>query len=347
MAFTPTNPYTAALTRMPELKFKNHSFPLRQYESVLDCLLRNAEPVPYACKAGMCQACLVKAIDCEATPESKKWVKPALQAKGYTLACQWVPEADVQVALPSVEEFSVAVRIRALKLLNDCVMQVLLDVCDPATMFAYRPGQYLSLINPQGLARSYSIANNCEVDGFIELHVARTLHGVFTQWLFTDAAVGTFLHMRGPTGDCYYHDAFEKDQPLLLAATGTGLAPLYGIVRDALAKGHTGAIALYHGGRSIAQLYYVAELKALARAHENFTYCPCTIEASGLPAALTGKLEQIVAQGLDAATLPQTLVFLCGAPDFVHDMRKRAYLKGARSANIFCDPFTERKVVSS
>ena len=346
MAFITPYPYTAGLTRMAELKYKNHSFTLRQYESVLDCLLRNAEAIPYACKAGMCQACLVKAIDCEATPESKKWVKPALQAKGYTLACQWVPEQDVKVALPSVEEFSVAISIRALKLLNDSVMQVLLDVCDPASMFAYRPGQYLSLINPQGLARSYSIANNYEIDGFIELHIARTLHGVFTRWLFTDAAIGNILHMRGPTGDCYYHDSIEKDLPLLLAGTGTGLAPLYGIVQDALAHGHTGTIALYHGGRSSAQLYYVAELQALARTHKNFTYFPCTIQASD-PPALTGKLELSVAQELDPATLPRTLVFLCGAPEFVHDMRKRAYLKGARSANIFCDPFTERNVVSS
>jgi CDP-4-dehydro-6-deoxyglucose reductase, E3 len=330
---------------MAELKFKNRCFTLRQYESVLDCLLRNAEAVPYACKAGMCQACLVKAVACEATPESKKWVKPALQAKGYTLACQWVPEQDVQVALPSVEEFSVAVRIRALNLLSDSVMQLLLDVSDPASMFAYRPGQYLSLINPMGIARSYSIANDYEADGFIELHIARTSHGIFTHWVFTTAAIGSMLHMRGPTGDCYYHAAFEKDQPLLLAGTGTGLAPLYGIALDALGQGHTGSIKLYHGGRSSAQLYYVDELRALARAHKNFSYLPSTIETGNSPGTFTGKLEQNVAQQLDPEILPRTLVFLCGAPEFVHDMRKRIYLKGGRSANIFCDPFTERKVV--
>jgi NAD(P)H-flavin reductase/ferredoxin len=331
---------------MAELKFNNRCFTLRQYESVLDCLLRNAEAIPYACKAGMCQACLVKAVACDATPESSKWVKPALQAKGYTLACQWVPEQDVQVALPSIEEFSVAVRIRSLSLLNDGVMQVLLDVCDPASMFAYHPGQYLSLINPAGIARSYSIANDYETDGFLELHIARTSHGIFTHWLFATAEAGSMLHMRGPTGDCYYHDTFDQTQPLLLAGTGTGLAPLYGIARDALARGHTGSIPLYHGGRSSAQLYYVAQLQALARAHNNFAYFPCTIEACNLPEALTGKLEQTVAQQFDTATLPQTLVFLCGAPQFVYEMRKRVYLKGGRSANIYCDPFTERQVVA-
>jgi NAD(P)H-flavin reductase/ferredoxin len=301
-------------TRMAELKFQNRCFTLRQYESVLDCLLRNAEAIPYACKAGMCQACLVKAVACDATPESKKWVKPALQAKGYTLACQWVPEQDVQVALPSVEEFSVAVRIRALNALNDSVMQLLLDVSDPGDMFAYRPGQYLSLINPMGIARSYSIVNDYETDGFIELHIARTSHGIFTHWLFDVAAIGCMLHMRGPLGNCYYHDLFEKDQPVLLAGTGTGLAPLYGIAHDALARGHRGSVKLYHGGRSSAHLYYVDELQELASAHENFSYFPCTIEDSGQPAVLPGNLEQNVAGQLDPATLPQTLVFICGAP---------------------------------
>ncbi len=295
----------------------------------------------------MCQACLVKAIDCDATPESKKWVKPALQAKGYTLACQWVPDQDVQVALPSVEEFSVAVTIRELTPLNDAVMRVLLNVPDPAAMFSYRPGQYLSLINPHGITRSYSIANNYEQDHFIELHIAKTQHGVFTHWLMAEARVGDALHTRGPTGDCYYHDTFEDGQSLILAGTGTGLAPLYGIARDALARGHNGTIELYHGARSSAQLYYVAELQALERAHDNFNYFPCTIEASGLPAGLTGKLEKSVEKRLNSAKLAHTLVFLCGAPDFVYDMRKRFYLKGARSANIFCDAFTERKVVAS
>ena len=329
---------------MSELRFKHRTFALQPYETVLDCLLRNGEPIPYACKAGMCQACLIRAVDCTATEESRKWIKPDLQAKGYTLACQWVPEGNVSAALPGIEEFSVAARIRELTPLNERVLRVLLEPEDPARMFAYRPGQYLTLINPAGLPRSYSIANDHEHDRYIELHIARTMHGEFTGWLFAEARTGMTLHMRGPAGDCYYNRLDGDSQPLMLAGTGTGLAPLYGIARDALAQGHRGAIHLYHGGRSEAQLYYVDELRELARAHANFAYYPCVVEPGTMSDALHGRVEAMVERGLDTSQLAQIRAYLCGAPDFVYAMRKRLFLKGLRTPHIHCDPFTERDV---
>jgi CDP-4-dehydro-6-deoxyglucose reductase len=329
---------------MPELRFKNRSLALQAYETVLDCLLRNGEAIPYACKAGMCQACLVRAVDCEATPESRKWIKPNLQAKGYTLACQWVPESDVGAALPGLDEFSVAARISEISPLNERVLRMRLEPEDPARMFAYRPGQYLTLINPEGCIRSYSIANDFERDGYIELHIASTTHGEFTGWTVRHAHYGTQLHMRGPAGECYYNNLDGDAHPLVLAGTGTGLAPLYGIARDALQQGHKGPIHLYHGGRTPAQLYYIEELRQLAREHANFHYHPCVSEPGNATGFLQGRLEPLVESGLDAKVLPQTRVYLCGAPDFVYAMRKRMFLKGLRTPHIHCDPFTEREV---
>ncbi len=333
---------------MAELKFKSRVISLHKYETVLDALLRHGEAIPYACKAGMCQACLIRAVDCEATPESRKWIKPALQAKGYTLACQWVPEQDVEAALPTLEEFSVPLRIEKLTQLNDTVCCVQLAVTDPALMFSYRPGQYLSLINPQGVIRSYSIANDYERDGFLELHISKTTQGIFTGWLQNEASVGMELHMRGPAGDCFYSDIDGNTHPLVLAGTGTGLAPLYGIACDALRQGHTGPIHLHHGGRTTAQLYYVSELQALARHHSNFFYHPVVMEASpqDQPDFHEGRLEHAVEASIDSTALRQTHAYLCGAPDFVYGMRKRLYLKGIHATNIHCDPFTERMVAS-
>jgi ferredoxin-NADP reductase/ferredoxin len=330
---------------MAQLYFKKRSLPLQPYESVLDCLLRNGEHLPYACKAGMCQACLIRAVDCEATAESRKWIKPELQARGYTLACQWVPEGDVSAAVPGIEEFSVAVSITALDMLNERVMRLRLQPEDPARMFAYRPGQYLTLINPAGCARSYSIANAYETDGFIELHIASTTHGEFTNWLFTQAQCGEVLHMRGPAGDCHYSNVDGDAYPMLLAGTGTGLAPLYGIARDALQQGHRGTVSLYHGGRTPAQLYYGEELRELARVYPNFQYHACVSEPHTDAGLLQGRLEPLVEKQLDATAIPQIHAYLCGAPDFVYAMRKRLFLKGLRTGNIHCDPFTERSVV--
>jgi CDP-4-dehydro-6-deoxyglucose reductase, E3 len=331
---------------MKRLTFNAQTFDLTDHESVLDCLLRNGQAIPYACKAGMCQACLVKAVDCEATEESRKWIKPALQAQGYTLACQWVPQSDAAIMLPRVEDFSVATRIHQLELLTPRIMRLLLEVSEPARMPACRPGQYLSLINPAGTSRPYSIANDFALEGFLEFHISHTTHGEFTHWLFNAARPGHILHVRGPAGDCYYHEVEDAEHPLLLAGTGSGLAPLYGVLRDALQKGHTAPIALYHGGRSKDHLYLVETLQTLAANHDNFSYHPCTIQDEAAAGFHVGPLEQILGRHLQASVAAQSRAYLCGAPDLVHKLRKQLFLGGVKAGNIHCDPFTERTVVN-
>jgi len=338
---------TSNNSTMTTLNFRQQHFRLKPHETVLDCLLRHGVALPYACKAGMCQACLVKAVGCTPTEESGKWIKPALQARGYTLACQWVPVADAGVDLPELADFAVAATIRSLQPLNAQVLQVVLDIAEPRSMFAYRPGQYLTATNPPGVARAYSIANDFAVDGTVELHIAGTSHGEFTQWLFNKARTGEALYLRGPAGSCFYDARDDAGQPLLLAGTGTGLAPLLGIVRDALRQRHNEAIHLYHGGRTSAQLYLVEELQDLAQKHSQFHYHPCVIEAGAsttLPLR-QGTLEQVLTQDMAKAKLAAYRIYLCGAPAFVHGLRKKLYLQGARSEHIHCDPFTERTVV--
>jgi len=332
---------------MAKVTFKNQTYELNQYESVLDCLLRNGQHIPYACKAGMCQACLVKAVDCDATQESKKWIKESLQQRGYTLACQWFPDTDVGVALPTVDEFSVKVSIRSIEPLNKRTVRLIMDVSEPGTMFHYIPGQYVTLINPKGIARSYSVANNFEDDQYLEFHISETRQGIFTGWLFNEASPGDVLHMRGPAGDCFYSNGSKESFPIILAGTGTGLAPLYGIARDALKQGHQGEISLYHGGRTSDHLYCVEELASMQDSHDNFHYIPCAREDSGeavVDNIRSGNVEKVVDELMDTASLATTRVYLCGAPDFVHGMRKQIFLKGASSRNIYCDPFLERSV---
>lgn len=341
---------------MSVVTFEADNFDTKQHESVLDCLLRNGKVIPYACKAGMCQACLVKAVEGEPPETARKWIRKSLQEKGYALACQWVPEDDVTVGLPALEEFSVATRITALSPLNDRVMKVCLAPVEAGTMFACHPGQYLTITTPTGITRSYSIANDVDRDGHIELHIGSTPYGSFTGWLFSKAAPGDLLHVRGPAGDCFYDNCrLEEgdDFPLLMAATGTGLAPLYGIVNEALARGHQGPITVYHGALRREGLYYTEALQALAERHDNVTYHPCVLEEdnrgpdqSDLPGLLQGDIREVIPGRLDSHALPHSRVFLCGDPDFVHGLRKRIFLKGARSANIFCDPFLERQVVA-
>ena len=333
---------------MSTLKFKDQSLTLMPYESVLDCLLRHGQGIPYACKAGMCQACLIRAVDCTADEVSRKWIKPELQARGITLACQWVPDADVAAALPSVEDFAQKVSLLRLTPLNDHVLKVELAFCDKGAKFTCRPGQYVTLSNPAGISRSYSVASDYALDGTLVLHISSTSHGLFTRWLFSEAAPGDFLYLRGPAGSCHYRADAGDQMPLLLAGNGTGLAPLYGIACDALRRGHKGPITLIHGGRNAARLYMTDELRALAAQHDNFRYVPCVQEAGNIKDLHSGDVELVLEQYIRSLgktfNSAQAQAFVCGSPELVHALRKRLYLLGLRAANIQCDPFTERTV---
>ncbi|MDP1931824.1 MAG: FAD-binding oxidoreductase [Gammaproteobacteria bacterium] len=335
---------------MPAVTFNSVAYPLRENESVLDCLTRHDQRIPHACKSGVCQACLIRSVGGDATQNAKKSLKPTLQAQGFALACQWVPEASVEVSLPALEECSVTVTIRSIEPLNHRVVQLTLVPCDASAMFDYFPGQYLTMTNPGGISRSYSIANNYAVDGYIELHIQHMPHGVFTNWLFSAAKPGEIMHVRGPAGSCFHINPELEDYPILLAGTGTGLAPLYGIAQEALRQDHQGPIHLFHGGVAARDLYLAESLQALADANPGFHYHASCINATqeetlAFPGALeTGKLDEVILRHLPRETIGQARVYLCGAPELVHLLRKKIFLQGARSGNIYCDPFIERPV---
>lgn len=315
---------------------------------MLDCLLRHDQKVPHACKSGVCQACLVKAVDKDATAQAQKSLKPTLQAQGYALACQWVPEKDVRVSLPALDECAVAVRISRIEPLNHRIVRLLLTVNGDGPLFPYYPGQYLNITNAAGISRSYSIANHYAVDQYIELHIQHMPMGAFTGWLFTQAKVGDILHVRGPAGDCFYSNPTQESFPMVLAGTGTGLAPLYGIVHEALREGHQGPIHLFHGGVTSRDLYCVEALRTLESRHPQFHYHASCLKVpehqSENDPLEVGSLDDVILRHLDAGSIAQTRVYLCGAPELVQVLRKKIFLKGAKSSHIYCDPFIERRV---
>ncbi len=329
------------------LGFQAGHYPLADGESVLDCLLRHQQPVPYSCKAGLCQSCLVQAVDCQPPALATRGLKATLQSSGHAMACQWHPDSDVCVRLPDNQALSVQGHIVGLQQLNAVVMKLVVQAEDPTALAECHPGQYLNLVNSAGTIRSYSVANDCRQHGRAEFHIAATAQGLFSHWLFNAASLGDVLQMRGPAGSCFYVADADQQQPLLLVGVGTGLAPLYAIVNDALAQGHQGPILLVHGASSTASLYYRAELRALAASHSKFSYSALVRAGAADADCQQGDAAESALALLAALSVAQTRVYLCGNAAFVHNLRKLVFMRGVRSANIFCDPFVERATQSN
>lgn len=309
---------------MPAIHWDGERHELHEDETVLDGLSRNGVAVPNSCRAGVCQSCLLRASSGHVPATAQVGLKPALIEQGYFLACVCKPSEDLIVEAPGSGVRSAA-RLIATSRLSDTVIRVLLESDAP---LGHRAGQYLTLFRPDGLGRSYSIAS-LPTELTLELHIRLIPNGQMSSWLATTAQPGEMLSTQGPAGDCFY-TAGAPDQPLLLAGTGTGLAPLYGILRDALHQGHRGPIRLYHGALNEAGLYLVPELEALATLHPQLEYRPTLLHTHGpLPDCILK----------DQPKLNGWRGFVCGDPQIVAQLKKRLFLAGMASRDIHSDAF--------
>ena len=144
----------------------------------------------------------------------------------------------------------------------------------PSTPLYYRAGQFINIRREDGVVRSYSMASVPRLDQELELHVKRMPNGQMSNWLCDQVKPCDGVDLQGPNGDCFYDPAL-RDKKLLMIGTGTGLAPLLGIVRDALDAGHSDDIYLYHGSREADGLYLADEVSALDAASANFHFVSC------------------------------------------------------------------------
>lgn len=317
---------------MAKVRHEAEWYPLEPGETVLDGLLRQGVQVPHACRAGACQSCLMRAVSGPVPEAAQVGLKDTLRARGYFLACTCRPQEGVALEVAGASELRVPARVVATEALSGDVSAVRLEVEAPLD---YRAGQYVTVVREDGLARSYSLAS-LPREGQLELHVRLVPGGAMSGWLVRDVRPGARVHVQGPAGDCFYVPG-QPESPLLLAGTGTGLAPLYGILRDALESGHAGPIHLFHGALEPGGLYHVGALRALAARHPNLHYRPVVLAGGG------GDVEEGALEAKVLTCLPKRPVgwraFLCGNPEAVLSLRKKLFLAGFSLKDIHADAF--------
>ncbi len=318
------------------IHYEGTPYELLPGETVLAGLQRQGVPIPSFCRTGVCQTCLVRASSGRPPANSQVGLRETWVERGCFLACQCVPTEPLEVEPCDVIK-TCASRVLRVEPLCSNVLRVELEAPDG---FEYRAGQFLQLEREGGVTRPFSIASIPGSDR-IELHVTLRTGGAMSEWLHT--ASNQAVTVRGAFGECFYLDN-EPERPLLLAGTGTGLAPLLGVTRAALASGHRGPIHLYHGSTSRAGLYLWDELVALARSSPQLRVFGSVLAPGETEATSEGR-SQLSHQPIDKLLLADSLdsfqsrVYLCGNPDLVQRLRKRVYLCGTPTARIHCDPF--------
>ena len=318
---------------MTKLTIGENSYNCESDETVLDALIRQDVEVSFACKKGTCHCCMLRSTESMPVAPAQDGLKDTLKDLGYFLACRCTPEQDMAIKLPEQSEIFSAGKVIVNELMNRNTILLIIECND---VLEYKAGQFVNLQRPDGLTRSYSIANTPQDDKTLEFHIRKLPGGQFTGWVFDELNVGDTLSVSEPLGHCFYLPE-RKEQGVLLVGTGSGLAPLAGILKDALSHGHSGPIHLFHGSSEVEDLYRIEEMRLLAAENDNFQYIPCVSGEQVPDGFYSGRANTVALEQIPDLT--GWRVFLCGHPEMIDSMKTDVFMKGASMKDIYTDAF--------
>lgn len=300
-------------------------------ESVLDGLLKNNINVNYGCKNGVCQSCIMQATDGTIPNQAQKGLTEMQIKQGYFLACQCHPTEEIFISSEEVGQPLIEGVVVSKEMLSPSIIQLKIKAD-----LDFQPGQFVNLKNNQGIMRSYSIASLPE-EGVLEFHIKHIQDGAFSHWVKESLNVNDTLQLQGPQGECYLKTK-DNNTPLLLAAMNTGLAPVLGILKQALSSNHTGPISLFIGAKDLSGHYLLDEVAKLSEQNENVQLHRVCLEGSSSDSNIKeADIYQTIKEELSSTKDHQ--VYLCGAESFVKKLKKQCFLAGANMGDIFADAF--------
>lgn len=317
---------------MPKVTYGGQSYDCGE-DTVLDCLTAQGASVPFSCRSGSCQTCMMQLVKGAVPKTAQSGLKATHIEQNYFLPCICRPTEDIEVALPKEGVGTLQARVTRVEHLNGDILGICMK---PEKPFEYRAGQFINFYKDASTVRSYSMASVPAVEDELFLNVRRVPNGIVSNWMFDYLKAGDEVTISEAMGDCFYVPG-RPEQSILLVGTGSGLAPLYGILRDALLKGHTGKIRLYHGNYNADGFYLVDELKKLADKYPNFVYTPCVSAGRAPEGYATGMVLDVALQ--DNPDLAGWRVYLCGHPEMVNTAKRETFFAGASMQDIYADPF--------
>ncbi|NOL51683.1 CDP-6-deoxy-delta-3,4-glucoseen reductase [Pelistega suis] len=336
------------MTYKVTIESTNHTFDVKEGQTILDAALEHDIVLPYSCRTGSCTSCKGKVVsgEYEAGPGTANLISEAERAEGACLFCETKPLSDVTIQAREVRMASdiqikkMPVRVSEMEKAADDVMIVKLQT-PSSDVFRYEPGQYVEFILKDGSRRAYSLATRPVEGAPIELHIRHMPGGLFTDHVFgatTAMKVREILRLEGPLGSFFLRK--ESDKPMVFLASGTGFAPLKAIMEEVIALDIQRPISLYWGGRRPADLYMAQLCKEWEAKLPNFTFIPVISNAQAEDnwTGRTGFVHAAVLE--DIPDLSGYQVYACGAPIVIASAREAYAKAGLPAEEFYADSFT-------
>ena len=255
---------------MYKIEYQNQIVECFEGETILNAFFRKRVNVPFSCRKGSCQVCILQVEDGQIPDVSQQGLKENLVRSGHFLPCQCVPVSDMRLKNPRQQDLFIDATITGLIQLSPMICQLEITLPEPVE---FRTGQFANIktktLDEQ--SRSYSISSLGGNNRVFTVDVQRIKAGIFSSWVFEQAQSGDQLAVQMPLGECCHSHDLSLDAKLI-AVSGSGLGVGLALAEEICQSSYQGVVRLCHYSRNEQGWYHQDKLAKMAEIYSNFEY---------------------------------------------------------------------------
>lgn len=314
---------------------------------VLNAALSAGLGFPHNCRVGSCTQCKckLKSGKVKELTDSSYVLSADDLREGMILACQSIPQSDLEIEVPLTAGGDRLVETRgsivSQKHLTHDIVELKVALDEP---MGFKAGQYAELrLEELSLPRNYSFATAPKGQDVSELtfHIRKVPDGRFTSWLFEANRQGTRLSVSGPYGEFYLRPAEKGQQaPIVCVAGGSGMAPILSLLEQASWAGENRDVIFLFGAREQKDLYAAESIAKLQQAWRGSLEFVQVLSNEPANSSWQGKrgfvTDLLPSYAIDWAN---TQAYLCGPPAMIDAAIEQFAKLGVSEENIRFDKF--------
>ena len=317
---------------------EGNSFPSKNGETILESALSSGFVFEYSCKSGQCGTCKTTLLKGKVIEVQEQLALNKKDANNQFLTCCCVAASDILIdatdlsAMHGIEVKILPTKVNSLELLSEDIMQVKLRL-KPSSNFVFLEGQFIDIIGPNSIRRSYSIASISSNKEIIIL-IKRVKGGEFSNYWFNEAKSNNLLRIEGPKGTFFLRD---RAKPLVFLATGTGIAPIISIL-DRLDSdpdfNQTESISLFWGNRMQQDFVWKPNFKKI-----NVDFYPIISRKDDEWKGEIGYVQDVALR--ISSDTHKINVYACGASSMINSAKASFVGAGLSENDFYSDAFVQ------
>ena len=208
----------------------------------------------------------------------------------------------------------------------------------------YKSGQFITFIFNKGdkeERRSYSISSSPEHDDYVSITVKRVENGEYSRFFINNVQVGDQLLSSGVGGLFVLADDLSAYKQLFFLAAGSGITPVYSLIKKVLKIHPQLSIVLIYSNRSPEDTIFYEELVELANASKGKLLIDFLFSSSNniLKSRLNNSLLTAMLAQYGNAKKEEILCYICGPVEYMDTVGITLLTEGIPKDNLHKENF--------